>query len=293
MINVLRGSYVQMSRKQLKDVGVVAKKSVGKVWKGVKHFDFIEAAVEALQNLFSLKPHNETYAVSPDGATLVGGFELHQSKTVKGKTTLVPLAMMANPKDPANQVTASLGMRHSNNQQHALTWAAGGRVLVCENGIVTGEFQDKRRHTKNLNVKEWLSESLSKLMEWIEKGKERIARIKDTFFRREWHERAVLALMRAGVLPARLFDDFDDLWVRNTHGDTANLPQELLPFANGEKSTAWDWYNMLTWIFKQLRVTRQQQSLLSGMNLIDALIDKPKIDPDDLTAVIKPNWEFA
>lgn len=136
MITVCGGG---LSLQDLEPVEVERPENAGNRWRGVKHYDFAKAVDDQLQEA-GVRIVDRVFALDNSNANMVGGF------------SLVP---PDNWGVPAIQgFTYALGMRNSNDQKWACRMSVGGQVMVCHNGVITGEFILTRKHTSNINIQE-------------------------------------------------------------------------------------------------------------------------------------------
>lgn len=107
----------------------------GARWVPLQHGELADAVIKELK-VANLTPTNESWALCRKDAGLVGSIDFESLPGVKTPTG----------------VSSSLGLRHSNDGLWALTFVVGGRVMVCSNGIITGDFVLTRKHTSGLEL---------------------------------------------------------------------------------------------------------------------------------------------
>lgn len=132
MVHVKRGKRATLA--QLKRIKTPRPNKAGAYWKPLPHTEFIDTIrSEAKKRNWELS--NLNFYLSNDKQDMIGTCNL-----------IVP-----SIKAPAGQVL-SMGFINSNAQRFAAKIAVGSTVLVCSNGIVTGEIVLQRKHTIGFNV---------------------------------------------------------------------------------------------------------------------------------------------
>jgi hypothetical protein len=119
----------------LRKVKLVQPDNAGAYWQGVKHSDFVDTIIDEVYKR-KWKIHKSEFALSSDKADLVGAFEL--------KVTGIEI--------PEGQ-RLSLGFTTSNARRRSMKISVGSRVLVCNNGVVTGEVVMSKKHTTGFDLK--------------------------------------------------------------------------------------------------------------------------------------------
>ena len=257
MLNLMTGGYNHMTLEDLKSIPVTARGERTERWQGVQHGELVNTMKTVLKDQYSFNTKNETYAVSPNGAAIIGGFELallnYQS------------VQMGLPQ----HTSFSVGFIHSNDSRKALTLCFGGRVALCENGMVVSDYTLKRKHTKGLYLRDWLREGFAGLTHEISKAQvelNKMATIPVNTGRH--HDEMLVKLGREGVIPWRLLGEVDKGW-HDAHEKGA------IPGVEKERWDEWnfqgsmlDWYNCVTHTAKKIPPANQLTSLKKSYDLV-------------------------
>jgi hypothetical protein len=271
-LRITKQTYHQRTLEELANVPVTPRGNRGNRWKGIQHAELVQCIVKAIKDLFDFRPMNERYCVSPNGAVLIGGFELGKesitSELGRGREsirkTLEPVLMCTDPQ----QVGAALGFKHSNDSKSALTIAGGGSVFLCENGVVSGEDKFTRKHTTGLRLMDWILEGLKKFWDKLTSSWKDVENLKTQMVTPHDHDSMLLGLGRRRVLPWRLLGDADRLWNEARYEGRIGWLPEGTPAQNwGFTGSLWDWYNVVTHIIKRLSPSVQFRALKTAMSI--------------------------
>lgn len=270
MLTICGTNYKTHDRSTLHSVPVTPRGERSDRWLGIQHGELVDSLTTAIQQLFGFRPLNEKYLVSPNGAGLIGGFELGQYSVGNpdAHKGIRPVLMCSEPQE----VGAAIGFTHSNDSRQQLNVVAGGRVFLCSNGVVAGETKMKRRHTTGLKLLDWLLEGLKGFWDGLKSGFDRLASLRDVRINPRQHDDNLLRLGRSHILPWRLVGVADTLWNKSNHlFSPAWLEEQTTGTNNADKwgwqSSAWDWYNTVTHIIKRLSPAVQYRSLTMLTNL--------------------------
>lgn len=115
-----------------------------KTYSPVAHSYLIDLILEAKEK-FDLTLYEENYVVDKWWDRMVGLFTFHSNKEY-GKT---------------------IAIGNSYDKSRAVFAAVGGVVFICTNGLFTGEYTFKRKHTGSVNqeVKDFINETFYKMFE--------------------------------------------------------------------------------------------------------------------------------
>ena len=256
--------------KSLKGVPITPRNDRSDRWKGIQHGELVESLWEVMDDLYNYKPVNPVFAVAPNGAALIGGFEL--SKLEKGK--LKPLLVKGIPQ----KTTYAFGMLHSNDSRKAAKFCIGGRVALCMNGLVSASEIWKRKHTKGLFLKDWLREKFSLFMDKRElAGAQTAALVEQSVTRKSW-DNLVLRLCRESVLPWRLAGQLDKSW-------SLARDNEIVSWVPGDQgaekwdfnANLWDAYNAITHTSKDVPPAKQLDTLEKSFRICLDLVPSRKL----------------
>ena len=280
MLTLSRTTYQPMNLEQLRQVPITEVGNRTSRWKGIQHAELAEEIERTVTQLTDTVPMKSQYIVSPNGATLIGGFELAKKPDWMAANKPAPkgwdgskLEPYTFPCDPGTGV--SLGYWHGNDSQKALRILVGGRVFLCENGIVTGAVDFRRRHTKNLRLREFLQEGLADFLPNLEtQYEERIMPLTEEPMTSRKHERGMVEMGRQNIIPWRLMGRFDRLWTRATSGEGIGWidpDSDWDPDSWDFGANKWDFYGAQTHIIKQLPPAQQLISLGKALDFTTAL----------------------
>ena len=172
-------------------------------WRPVKHTDLVDALHEELERR-GLTVRREQYAVQGQGTVLFGtldlGWEDYES----------------------DECAPAIGLRTSNNKQHAISLAIGSRVTVCDNLVFAGDLIAlRRRHTKYLDLTAELATGLDRYQTGMVALQDGIERLKATPVQTGEAKQLVYDIFRQKIVPLRLFSPVVESW----HATTDNHPQ--------------------------------------------------------------------
>jgi len=276
MLNPLKGEYsVVKTIEDLKRFAVPKAGDfsgrVGTYWQGIQHGTLMETVMQVLAE-FGLAPYNDPcYAVSPNGAGLIATIDLGKYRLKKdGKPgkTIDPLYCSGFESDNTGpKVLQSMGVVHSNDSRKALTMVAGGRVLICSNGMVTGEQVARRKHTHRLTLVDWIREEFSDLLEKLGESGRLASALRDFAISDPEHESLLLEVARRDLIPWRLLGNLDRCWLKARKETPELLWVDHEKYTDDDwqfNATAWDWYNAATHVAKELP-PRPQLKALDGV----------------------------
>jgi hypothetical protein len=130
-------------------------------FKPIPHHELVEQIHECL-SFRRLSVVREEYAVSQDGMKLFGLLELNVEYA---------------------GVRFAIGLRNANDKSMRVGLVAGYRVTVCENKMLTGDFQPMlAKHSKNFNLLDALSVGVDRIQRNINTVNNEIERKKVTLF---------------------------------------------------------------------------------------------------------------
>jgi hypothetical protein len=111
-------------------------------FKPIPHFELVDNIMKSL-SYRRLEVVREEYAVSFDGMKMFGLIELNVEYS---------------------GVRFAIGLRNSNDKSMRVGLVAGYRVMVCENKMLTGDFQPMlAKHSKNFNLIDGLSVAIDRI----------------------------------------------------------------------------------------------------------------------------------
>lgn len=290
MLTILHGGYNNVSRRELDRVELKVPENAGSRWMGVAHGKLVDGLVTTLHDYYGMAPvpGTEQYAVSPNGAALVGGFALGTPiKRGRKKPTIETLKF---PWDgdgggpdagSIDSFTRAIGFYHSNDLKRALTICGGGHVFLCNNGMVLASHRMRRKHTTGLTLMDWLSEGLKPMLDAQNESIQQVAALYDREVRAKDHDNMLLKFGRAGILSWHHVGVLDNDWktAKDSGGEVLPWMEDDMQKAGGNEdwgfsSNAWDWYNMVTHVAKRVPPINQFQTLERAYHATCGLLPK-------------------
>lgn len=216
---------------ELKEIELVQPEGVSERWKGVQHGELVETIHAELDSRDITVAKENWYVSGKHDGRLHGSMNL----TIPGITSF-----------EGSQF--SLGVGHSNLADQSIKFAVGAHIFICSNGMVTGDYAIKRRHTKGVNVPEMISDGITTYLEKIVD----VADVQKQMAERELPVSEVdRMLMEAGR--AQLLS-----W---GHIGQVDREYQNPTFADHSEKTAWGLYNAFTYIAQKQAAPRQIRAM--------------------------------
>jgi hypothetical protein len=210
----------------------------GKTWLRIPHHELAKAILAEAKSR-KWKVLNHRYTLSDDKNDMAGAFDLK-----------IPGIKM-----PRGQ-TLALGVLTSNAMRRPLKIVVGTTVLVCNNGMATGEVLLNRKHTINFDLKAELHDALD---EYIEKAKdipEIVESFKSTPLSQEEVDHILLEAARRDILP----------WKKLIH---VNKEYQEPTFPENGGENAWALLQAFTYTIKDTAVMKQLDRMGEFRGLIE------------------------
>ena len=224
MIAVCNGR--NMTDNELKLLPFTRPEFVSDRWQGVPHYDLVHT-LETRMDAAGWRFSGRKVSIDDTGFDMVGAWDVK-----------VPGI------DEFSDQKLSIGFQHSNRCRRALRLLVGTTVLVCTNGMATGEVVLRRKHTTGLRLEVEIDEALYRYVDAAKLIKARTDAMKETELRPEQADHLLMEAGRKGLIG----------W--STLGAVS---QEYLhpTFADNGSPTVWGLYNAFTHIIKKVSVNRQ------------------------------------
>ena len=193
-------------------------------FKPIPHFELVDEINKSL-SFRRLSVVREEYAVSPDGMKLFGLIELNVEYS---------------------GVRFAIGLRNANDKSMRVGLVAGYRVIVCENKMLTGDFNPLlAKHSKHFNLVDALSVAVDRIHRNIGEVSDQIERKKlvslsDTEARN---------LIYRGFLNQK----FPISLLRTVHNEYFEKPS----YEEFKEKNLWSLENSFTTAFKKLKPVQQ------------------------------------
>lgn len=204
-------------------------------WKGVAHSDLLDAMFGSIESR-GLKVIGESWELQHEGNDLFGRLDFQTPDSIS-----LPDGM-----------GLSLGFRHSNIGNYALTFAVGAHVFVCSNGIITGEFIVKKRHTINTELIPTVDEGFNRFMESAKAIQPFVEGLKDAVLFPDKACQYIIEAGRRNVIPWAHLNRVQQLWYEPNHKEF-------------EERNRWSLYNAFT------EVIRDKANVMTQMNELKAV----------------------
>lgn len=193
-------------------------------FKPIPHHQLVEQILQSL-SYRRLTVVREEYAVSPDGMKLFGLIELDVEYS---------------------GVRFAIGLRNANDKSMRVGLVAGYRVMVCENKMLTGDFQPMlAKHSKNFNLMDGLSVAVDRIQRNIGEVSDQIGRKKVTTLS--------IDNARSLIYQGFLEQKFPISLLRAVHNEYFIKPS----FEEFRGNNLWTLENAFTTTFKKLKPVQQ------------------------------------
>jgi len=207
----------KVDRSELKSIHVSHLPNAGRRWKPINHEE-LASSIEAEFRRREIEITSQVWSVEKNGASLVGGLDVRFPKAY------------GIPDIPG--LNYSFGVSHANDQTRSLRFGVGSRVMVCQNGVVTGLLVLNRKHTTGLDLQQEVSGGIDRYIDESRKVQHIVNEMQERWMSDVRACRALVQAGRRGLLPWSHLRAVDREW-RNPRHD------EFKP------RTAWSLYNAL------------------------------------------------
>ena len=144
-----------------------------------------------------------------------------------------------------------LGFVNSYDKTKPIMVAGGGRVWICENGMVSAEIAQVRKHTKN--VWDDIHEQVGMVVAKLDDNWEKLVRETDLM------KQVEMTSTQTAELLGRVH--FEEGILNTTEVIIANKEIKNPTFGTFKEKTLWSTYNACTYGLKKANVRRQTESL--------------------------------
>jgi hypothetical protein len=190
----------------------------------IPHHELVEQIHECL-SFRRLSVAREEFAVSPDGMKLFGLLELNVEYS---------------------GVRFAIGMRNANDKSMRIGLVAGYRVMVCENKMLTGDFNPLlAKHSKNFNLLDALSVGVDRIQRNIGKVKSDIELKKQKLLDNRTAQKFIYDAFMNRKMPVSL--------MRSVHRQFFEQPV----YEEFDNRSLWSLENAFTHAFKKLKPVKQ------------------------------------
>jgi len=207
---------------QLKNIPMIKPQWATDRYKGIQHGELVEV-IQTQLDRHDIKVVSQTwYPNGPDLQRLSGSMELD----IPGL-------------DPIEGTRFSLGVQHSNLGDHSLKFAVGAKIFICSNGMVSGDYTLKHKHTKNLDLMESIGIGIDTYVNKVQEIPLMVNQMKESEMRAEDVDRNLMQAGREGLLSWSRIGQADKEYRKPT-------------FADHDEQTAWGLYNAFTYTIQKM-----------------------------------------
>jgi len=201
--------------------------SSGARWMPIQHGELADTIVSTVEKK-GLHIASESWKTYRKGMGLIGHVDFDSTGKV----------------DLPDGMKLSLGLKHSNDGLWALTFVVGARVFICSNGMVSGEFVVKRKHTTGMKMKSFIRNSVKKFIKQSRAIGPIVDDMKEFDIEYPTEEHILCESARRNIMP----------WSKLGKVDR-NFRQT--PYEEFEDNNGWSLYNAYTQVAKEQPEIRQ------------------------------------
>lgn len=238
---ILAKNEIAVTRKNLNLIKVPERDS--KRWKGVQHGSLATTLVKRVEAA-GLEVASENWYVNPKKSILWGAVDIKPGK-------------VAPELNIGQEANFSLGVRHGNMGEYAISFAVGARVGVCSNGMFAGDFVMKKKHSPDLDLPMMIDTAIERYIQQCEALESLINGWREVEINDRDASFIILQAHRQGHVNFRYLEDVENNWTKPPH-------EEFAP------RTAWSLYNAFTETAKILTPPRQMKLLTGLRRMFDA-----------------------
>lgn len=211
--------------------------SLGNRWRPVPHQDYADAVRSEVKGR-GMEIQAETYCVSKDGHDVFGFLELNPETVPNGRVDL------------PGGFRPAIGFRGSNVQRFARKGVCGGRVFICGNGVIAGEFLFSAKSTTGnvANLGEIVRHGIDAWESESERAALALEFLRDTDITEEEADSFLLDAGREGIIPSSQL-------VRISEAFRGYLDPENRDHEAFRARTRWSLYNAGTEVAKRMAQT--------------------------------------
>ncbi len=203
---------------------------VGSRWKPVPHINLVKTVRHEIMGR-GLRIHEEHYGWSKDTHTLFASISL--KSYVPGTN---------------RELGMQFGLRSDNLQRVKLYGVTGGKVFICDNMSIAGQFAFGHKHTTGLDLGELVHQGFSTYVQQTREMHTFVQGLRDVRLDTETGDALLVEACHRGILPSSQIVKVSTEWREPRH--------DVFKERNG-----WSLYNCLTEIAKQWVVNTHETAL--------------------------------
>ena len=149
----------------------------------------------------------------------------------------------------------SLGVMHSNLGDHAVKFAVGAHVFCCANGMVTGDYTLKRKHTKGVVLEDIISTGIETYITKVDEIPLVMEGMKEKELQTQEVNNVLMEAGRQKLMPWSRIGQVDAEYRKPT-------------FEEHNEKTAWGLYNAFTYVVQKCPAHQQITSMNKFRELV-------------------------
>jgi len=178
------------------------------------------------------------------------------------KQGLIGVMYMGKPPEGASApsgVELCFGIRHSNDGYWAMTVVVGANVIVCGNGLITGEYVVSRKHTTHADIPDLVTRGFDLWREKLPGVNRLVERFRSIPVEDSDERRIVVEAGRRGIFPWKDIGKIDEFWRRPEQNEF-------------EPRTAWSLLNAFTATVRDSSASLQMKRLVASRELLEEML---------------------
>ncbi len=220
-------------------------------WRPVAHQDVADALIESAQDR-GLRVKAERWTVVDGQYYPEAGERVHvPGARLFGTVDFEPIPGIDLP----DGLTPSAGVRNSHDKSFALSILSGARVIVCSNGMLSGEYVISRKHTSRIDLVQSIDEALDAFLESVRGLKDTVQRLQSQRLSPMKAHSLIVEAARVGAFSSAMILPVVQEYEAPQH-------REFKP------RTAYSLYNAATQIMKKQSPARQ----VDGMKALSSVL---------------------
>ncbi len=222
-------------------------------WRPVAHQDVADVLIERAEDR-GLRVKSERWTVVDGQYHPEPGERVHvPGAKLFGSVDFEPLDRSLRI-DLPDGLLASAGVRNSHDKSFALSVLSGARVMVCSNGMLSGEYVISRKHTSRIDLVQSIDEALDAFLESVRGLGELVGCLRARRLTQRTARAAVVEAAKAGAYPSSYILDVVRAYEEPEY-------REFKP------RTAYSLYNACTSVMKRQPPARQ----VDGMKALSSV----------------------
>jgi hypothetical protein len=249
--------HTPLTRDQLRRIPVPERPNTTQ-WDGLNHGFLADTVVNRVVKL-GFEVANETWFCNPAQTALFGAVDVF----TEGTQFEIDLGQPA---------VYSIGVRHDNMGRYAISLATGARVVVCSNGVFSGDFVIKTKHIKSNDMIELVSEGMDLWLENIGQVDKFCKMMRDTPI--DDKDASYLVVRASEFIPHNDHNFMNWSYLQGVMTNWYSPPHEEF-----KDRTLWSLYNAFTESGKAMTPPRQLKMLKGLKKMMTDYNEKGYLEP--------------